>query len=135
MESVLQLALPLWIGLAAWSAATVRAPRRAVNDNQPRLARRLARRPASGYAARRWRGVAQLVRASVSKTEGPRFESELPCQRRCPQVGGVAGTQTGEAGRQVASASLSDVTGFAPVTTLASKTVAHVVNLQTASDP
>ena len=26
------------------------------------------------------RGVAQLVRASVSKTEGPRFESELPCQ-------------------------------------------------------
>ena len=25
------------------------------------------------------RGVAQLVRASVSKTEGPRFESELPC--------------------------------------------------------
>ena len=32
------------------------------------------------------RGVAQLARASVSKTEGRRFESCLPCQARIRRV-------------------------------------------------
>jgi hypothetical protein len=34
----------------------------------------------TGFIERSHRGVAQLARASVSKTEGRRFESCLPCQ-------------------------------------------------------